>query len=298
MFFTVQLVAPCTRSDAPSPVAPMRSEGAYVHQLAGNAVVMDVCLAELERLSAARNSTSVAAWREAQPSTKRARLESDVLHGPWRLDADTMRELGVPGVHGQVAQLPAPAMLMLQVYPWRLRNESSAKFLDWWSRKGSALPAAAPSAPPPGTVAAEHAMVPQHVLDQVSQLRADDTDAVESPWTAAVHQHYVQVPPAMRLDTLLRSLPAEYGVVEHAVLMLWPKDALSLAVRRGQVTVLPLMATAQAATPAPRSELTEPAPRREPTEPPPANTAPTGGPAAAPAASGLVAYATDSDDEA
>ncbi|KOS15627.1 hypothetical protein Malapachy_2396 [Malassezia pachydermatis] len=253
MLFTIQFHFPCQRTSEDATIARAQAQGILVHSLEGPTCLSHVCLTELERLSARVHHQSVTAWHaritpDERPG-KRARMDDmshrmDRVshHGPWHLAPDVMASLGLPHAPNHALSLPASSALVLHVYPLRLRNESSVKYLDWWARKGAMQEAAAT----PATVSTSEAMskpsllVPQHILDQVSQLRADPSTVVDSPLTSSTTQYYVLVPSEMDLLTLIRRIPSEFGMVEFADLELWHTEALTMAERRGQVVLLPL----------------------------------------------------------
>ncbi|PKI82308.1 hypothetical protein MVES_003787 [Malassezia vespertilionis] len=132
--------------------------------------------------------------------------------------------------------LSRDCVLLLRIYPSRLRNESTTRFLDWWSRKGAALEqhSVLDSAPPK----ASEPLVPQHVLDTVSKFRtgriAPTTENVQ------LYSTYVYVEPDLSIDALLRRLPTGHAIVEYLELEVWPKDVYAANQRRGQIQVMSL----------------------------------------------------------
>lgn len=147
----------------------------------------------------------------------------------------------VPDAYGGL-EAASDAMLLLRIYPLRLRNETTTRFLDWWSRKGAALEASgevAFSAPP----ARREPLVPQHVLDSVARLHGNEGKTAQTD-DALAWAHvalYVSVPAASKIEWLFRSLPPDYGIVEFLELEVWKKEAFAAAERRGKCQLMSLV---------------------------------------------------------
>lgn len=201
MLFTAHLVLPCATN------AHLRENGLFFHRIEGKTEVAAFVSAELSRVCA------------DEPPLKRARVESPDISMPYESSA-----------------LSNPGILLMRVYEKRLRNESSAKYLDWWARKGAALE----GAQPPQQESTMPSMVPPHVLHAVSQLRSDKDSVPTSPLAPNAHHYYAHVIPGVTFDTLLRSLPASFGIVEYFDLEWWHIESLRDAERRGQVQFVPL----------------------------------------------------------
>ena len=108
----------------------------------------------------------------------------------------------------------------------------------------------------------------------------------------------------MTLDTLLRSLPAGFGIVEYLQVAIWPAQTLAVAERRGQVQLHPLQVPAPPARQDPvqdkQASLAVSAPASQTATPAAASTEQSSSTSAAiPTPAALVAYAdSDTDDEA
>ncbi|WFD26494.1 Box C/D snoRNA accumulation [Malassezia nana] len=231
MFYTLQVQFPCHATESVSDLGHL-VQGPLIHSLSPSTVVSTEVLSDLERQCARRHQMSLSQWHAgteaAEHQAKRHKRDDNQRF--WRMDPAILGLLGLTGTDEVWTQWPTSARLLLHIYELRLRNETSAKYLDWWLRKGASQePPISLVRPPPAV------LLPQHVLDHVSQL-CSDTPPVNSP--AALPntvQHYVEVPAAMTLDALLRSLPVNFGIVEFPEVSIWPTQALNVAQRRGQV---------------------------------------------------------------
>ena len=218
MVFTVQFSFPSAKAnDERSQIREVQEHGLFLHGITGASFVHVLLRNALERLCAPAQSESFKR-RRVEPSDckeKRAVRATDV---------SVLRALGLP------EDDKTSDNLLLRIYERRLRNESTPKYLDWWSRKGSSMEQSVsnvPEAPAP--------IVPQHVLDVVSTLRPSSSQAVDSPLTNDALRVYVKVPVHATLEALLRALPETFGVVEYPEMELWHPEALAAAERRNQV---------------------------------------------------------------
>ncbi|WFD39420.1 Box C/D snoRNA accumulation [Malassezia japonica] len=207
VLYTVQCTFPCVPD----------AEGVSVHGQAGDADIG----ASLRR--------ALGQGDAEEPEAKRRRT-------------DRRSALGlVPDASGGL-EAASDAMLLLRIYPLRLRNETTTRFLDWWSRKGAALEASgevAFSAPP----ARREPLVPQHVLDSVARLHGNEGKTAQTD-DALAWAHvalYVSVPAASKIEWLFRSLPPDYGIVEFLELEVWEKEAFAAAERRGKCQLMSLV---------------------------------------------------------
>ena len=223
MVFTVQFSFPSAKAnDERSQIREAQEHGLFLHGITGASFVHVLLRNALERLCAPAQSESFKR-RRVEPSDckeKRAVRATDV---------SVLRALGLP------EDDKTSDNLLLRIYERRLRNESTPKYLDWWSRKGSSMEQSVsnvPEAPAP--------IVPQHVLDVVSTLRPSSSQAVDSPLTNDALRVYVKVPVHATLEALLRALPETFGVVEHPEMELWHPEALAAAERRNQVRLVPI----------------------------------------------------------
>ena len=219
ILYTVQCAFPCARP-AQAPVA--------VHGLPST-TELGVCLA------------SALSVRDAadEPDHKRPRTDAPADFGALGLmrDASDADRLGPQ----------RDTLLLLRVYPLRLRNETTTRFLDWWARKGAAMHDPNASAEP----ARAEPLVPQHVLDTVARLHGNEPDTAEEALAWSSTALYVVVSSDASLERVLRSLPDDYGVVEFLELEVWPEDTIRAAERRGRARVLALLPTPREA-PTPR----------------------------------------------
>lgn len=223
MVFTVQFSFPSAKAnDERSQIREAQEHGLFLHGITGASFVHVLLRNALERLCAPAQSESFKR-RRVEPSDckeKRAVRATDV---------SVLRALGLP------EDDKTSDNLLLRIYERRLRNESTPKYLDWWSRKGSSMEQSVsnvPEAPAP--------IVPQHVLDVVSTLRPSSSQAVDSPLTNDALRVYVKVPVHATLEALLRALPETFGVVEYPEMELWHPEALAAAERRNQVRLVPI----------------------------------------------------------
>lgn len=223
MVFTVQFSFPSAKAnDERSQIREVQEHGLFLHGITGASFVHVLLRNALERLCAPAQSESFMR-RRVEPSDckeKRAVRATDV---------SVLRALGLP------EDDKTSDNLLLRIYERRLRNESTPKYLDWWSRKGSSMEQSVsnvPEAPAP--------IVPQHVLDVVSTLRPSSSQAVDSPLTNDALRVYVKVPVHATLEALLRALPETFGVVEYPEMELWHPEALAAAERRNQVRLVPI----------------------------------------------------------
>ena len=188
MVFTVQFSFPSAKAnDERSQIREAQEHGLFLHGITGASFVHVLLRNALERLCAPAQSESFKR-RRVEPSDckeKRAVRATDV---------SVLRALGLP------EDDKTSDNLLLRIYERRLRNESTPKYLDWWSRKGSSMEQSVsnvPEAPAP--------IVPQHVLDVVSTLRPSSSQAVDSPLTNDALRVYVKVPVHATLEALLRA---------------------------------------------------------------------------------------------
>lgn len=194
---------------------------------AGDTVIGE-CL--VKALDGPRTATS--------PDPKRRRV-----HTP--LSDAHMHTLGLVSHAAPTPQCaPGPdTLLLLRVYPLRLRNETTTRFLDWWTRKGAALEQA-DGGPAPVSTPRRDPLVPQHILETVAKLHggtsAPPTAAADEALAWSSRAMYVEVPSTATVEWVLRSLPEAYGIVEFVELELWPKDAFATAERRGRAQLIPL----------------------------------------------------------
>jgi len=239
MVYTLQVQFPC-HSIQPDSDLTRFSQGLLVHGLAPSTVLSTWLLDELERQCARQRQVPLSQWHsgadESEPKHKRLREDEDCSF--WRMDHALLSSLGLASSNDTWNAWSPSVRLLLHVYELRLRNETTTKYLDWWVRKGAALerPVSLVREPP----AMPSALVPQHVLDNVSQLRPDTQPKESVADLSNTVQHFVEVPVSMTLDALLRSLPAGFGIVEFLEVALWPAHALAVAQRRGQVQLHPL----------------------------------------------------------
>lgn len=222
VLYTLQCAFPCARP-ARTPVA--------VHAMPGT-TELGACLA------------SALSVRDAadEPDRKRPRADTPSDLGALGLVRDTS------GADRLVPQ--HETLLLLRIYPLRLRNETTTRFLDWWARKGAAMHDPSASAEP----ARAEPLVPQHVLDTVARLHGNDPDTAEEALAWSSTALYVAAPSEASLERVLRSLPDDYGIVEFFELEVWPEDTIRAAERRGRARVLALL-------PVPREA---PTPRKAP----------------------------------
>lgn len=219
VLYTVQCAFPCTESVV---------EPVSVHAQSGIAEI-GACIATA---LGARDAMS-------EPEAKRPRLSM-----PGNIEA-----LGLQREDSQRLAPLADRILLLRIYPLRLRNETTTRFLDWWARKGSALHGETGPARPPR----HEPLVSQHVLDKVARLHGTELPSADEALSWSNMALYVPVPNAMSIENVLRSLPADYGVVEFLELEVWSKEVIAAAERRGRAQVLELL-------PVPREG---PAPRKD-----------------------------------
>lgn len=215
MLYSAHLSFPCA---SPNPLV----QGWLFHRMEGGADIVHHVLVEMERIGARLQDARPA---DEAPASKRARTET--LPEVWA-------SLGVPcTLSDRAGCLPTNGVLLLHVYEIRLRNESTSKFLDWWVRKGAALES---EASPPSTSTTP--MVQPHALQAVSQLRPDKDAVATSPLDSHTRQYYIRIMPGMTFDSVLRSIPSAFGLVEYFDLEWWHVDALRDAERKSQVSVM------------------------------------------------------------
>lgn len=299
MLYTIQLQFPCHSIQQDTDLARF-SHGILVHGLVPSTVLATWVLSELEQQCARQHQLALSQWHSGleagEPKTKRCKEASTF----WRMDPAILASLGLRSSDSEWSEWPSSVRLLLRIYELRLRNETTSKYLDWWQCKGAALEKPmslareAPALPP--------ALVPQHILDSVSQLRPDTQPVATMATLPSTVPHFVEVPLSLSLDTLLRSLPAGFGIVEFLELTVWPSEALGPAQRRGQVQLHPLQEPAppvkrdtppQQPVLTPATSTAESQPGSAPAQPLPPAPTPT------PMATTLVAYAdSDTDDEA
>ncbi|WFD44808.1 Box C/D snoRNA accumulation [Malassezia psittaci] len=137
----------------------------------------------------------------------------------------------------------AECMLLARIYPSRLRNETTPRFLDWWARKGAALEACSENETrsEPSSSANANPFIPQQVLDQVARAHGNyvSTDDQALAWSNAAS--YVSVTSDYTIESLLRSLPDEFGIVEFLELEVWRRSAVSLAQSRHRLQLHELL---------------------------------------------------------
>lgn len=150
-------------------------------------------------------------------------LDRDPHHTQWLTPCSTMQ-------------------LLLRVYPLRLRNETTIRFLDWWSRKGASLHAVTDAPRPPR----REPLISQHVLDKVARLHGTDAPWADEALSWSSTALYVSVPSTLSIDQVLRSLPDDHGIVEFLELEVWPKDVFAASERRGRAQLLQLTSTPRA----------------------------------------------------
>lgn len=240
MLYTAQITFPCAPSQPNNPLSHIQKGGWLIHRLEGS-VDMTICvLSEMERICARMNNMSLSQWKSHQSDPERAakRIKSESSATPALISPSVWTSLGVPYASAhERGVLPENSVMLLHVYEKRLRNESSAKFLDWWIRKGSALESSnCVHSPTPS----EPSIVPSHVLDAVSQLRPDKNDVAKSPGSSTLRQCYVRIEPGLSFEKVLRSIPTAYGIVEFFELEIWDIEACRDAERRNHVCILPL----------------------------------------------------------
>ncbi|KAK0522001.1 Box C/D snoRNA accumulation [Tilletia horrida] len=155
--------------------------------------------------------------------------EKQINEGPnWRLlDDDVWDELGldycegdspddVAAADGEAAPtrlLPPGTQLLIPLYPMKLRNESSLKYLQWYQRHGKT---------------------------------ADDGEGEgsgEAHQTAAVAQAgrtILHIPPdcSFSLEDVLRKIPWGWGLVEYPTIELWSEHGFQEAVQLGELAPL------------------------------------------------------------
>ncbi|WFD32034.1 Box C/D snoRNA accumulation [Malassezia sp. CBS 17886] len=132
----------------------------------------------------------------------------------------------------------ADSVLLLRLYPLRLRNESTTRFLDWWARKGAAMEQMA--ARIPTRAAPQRPLVSQAALDSMARWRGEG-DARSAERAEATVAAYAVVPDARcTLESILARLPPDYGVVEFPELELWRRRALDVAVWQQRAAIVPL----------------------------------------------------------
>ncbi|WFD18534.1 Box C/D snoRNA accumulation [Malassezia caprae] len=278
------------------------SQGLLVHGLTASTMLSTWLLGELQRQCARQHQVPLSQWHlgtdTSEPKPKR--LKEDQNSSFWRMDHAILTSLGLTCSDDTWSAWPSSVRPLLHVYELRLRNETTSKYLDWWVRKGAALekPQSLVRGPP-----SMPALVPQHVLDHVSQLRPDTQPMESAVDLSNTVQHFVEVPMSMSLDTLLRSLPAGFGIVEFLEVALWPAQALVVAQRRGQIQLHPLQEPAPSVQQNAMQDQQLPPAVSKPAPQPvtasvAASTEPLPTPAVIPTPT-LVAYAdSDSDDEA
>lgn len=303
MVFTLQIQFPCHCIQPDSDLSRF-SQGLLVHGLSSQTVLSTWLLSELERQCARQHQMPLSQWHsdtEADVSrAKRFKGDQDT-NSFWHMDNDILSALGLASSNETWSAWPSSVRLLLHIYELRLRNETTPKYLDWWVRKGASLEKPVSLVREP---AALPALVPQHVLDNVSQLRHDTQPKESAANLSNTVQHFVEVPMSMTLDTLLRSLPAGFGIVEYLQVAIWPAQTLAVAERRGQVQLHPLQVPAPPARQDPvqdkQASLAVSAPASQTATPAAASTEQSSSTSAAiPTPAALVAYAdSDTDDEA
>ena len=215
MLYTAHVSFPCA---SPNPLV----QGWLFHRIEGGMDIVQSVLCQMERIQARLQDTRSA---DEAPASKRARTET--LPEVWAM-------LGVPCTKSdRTGHLPTNGVLLLHVYEIRLRNESTSKFLDWWVRKGAALESVAPLS---STSTAP--MVQPHALQAVSQLRPDKDTVAKSPLHSNTRQHYIRIMPGMTFESVLRSMPSAFGLVEYFDLEWWHMDALRDAEHKNQVNIM------------------------------------------------------------
>lgn len=286
MYYTLQVQFPCHATEGVSDLAHL-IQGPLIHSLSPSTVISTEVLSDLERQCARQHQMPLFQWHAGTDAVdhQAKRHKSDDNRTFWRMDPAILGLLGLTSTDDLWTKWPASARLLLHIYELRLRNETTTKYLDWWLRKGALQePPVSLVRPPPAV------LVPQHVLDHVSQL-CSDTPPVTGPAAFPnTVQHYVEVPVTMTLDTLLRSLPANFGIVEFPEVSIWPTQVLNVAQRRGQVQLHPLQAE-PVKQDLPKDNVSTKAPS-PPVAPEPQPMPPEQAPVT------LVAYADSSDDEA
>ena len=81
-------------------------------------------------------------------------------------------------------------------------------------------------------------MIQPHALQAVSQLRPDKDTVATSPLDSHTRQYYIRIVPGMTFESVLRSIPSAFGLVEYFDLEWWHVDALRDAERKSQVSVM------------------------------------------------------------
>ncbi|WFD36420.1 Box C/D snoRNA accumulation [Malassezia cuniculi] len=247
--FTVSLAFPrARRSDVPA-LAKL-SSGSVLHNQPSTSDLFRIAMDELEQTSAALADQSLAQWSLGHGNAqKRRRTAADDARTTWRISRQLLEQIGLaipPGTleAGVYHTLPDDAVLLMRIYPSRLRNESTPRFLEWWHRKGAAQDRderherMAHSGSHSDNYSGP--IVPLHVLDNVSRLAG--TDAPEEEVKASTRT-LVRVATGGSADSIpieetLRRLPLDYGIVEFPELELWPKQSMLQAERKGEIYIL------------------------------------------------------------
>ncbi|WFD00748.1 Box C/D snoRNA accumulation [Malassezia yamatoensis] len=178
------------------------------------------------------------------PQTQAGKTESNQV---TTTSSDKIERMGLaidPQDSGRLVPDPE-SLLLLRIYPSRLRNETTPRFLEWWTRKGAALEARSEieTQSEPSSSANPNSFIPQQVLDQVARAHGNyvSTDDQALAWSNAAS--YVSVRSDDTIESLLRSLPDEFGIVEFPELEVWCKSAVSLAQSRHRLQLYELLAS-------------------------------------------------------
>ena len=240
--FSVAFACPRAKQSA-DPVLARFRDGFVLHGQPSTADLFRILMDELERSSASASGVSLTQWCVRMPSQeqKRRRTAEDHIRTTWRISRQLLEHLSLsipPGTldAGIYNALPDDAVLLMRIYPSRLRNESTPRFLDWWHRKGAMqerderIERIEPSGP----------IVPLHVLDNVPHFANTDAPEEEarSPRRTLVRLATGGSNGALPIEQTLRRLPYDFGIVEFPELELWSKQNMLQAERRGEIHVL------------------------------------------------------------
>lgn len=265
------------------PALARLSNGIVLHGQPSTSDMFRMLMDELENASAQAAGTSLAQWCVGAPENtqKRRRTAEDDARTTWRISKQLIEHLGLAIPHGTLdvgiyCALPDDAVLLLRIYPSKLRNESTPRFLEWWHKKGAARERGERFE----RMARSGPVVPLHVLDNVSRISGVDApeDDERAPTRTLVRVETGGNSEAIPIEETLHRLPLDFGIVEFPELELWPKQSMLQAERRGDIHVLILH------------------PKANGTDEPPMATNPPAMDAGESGPSTLVAYAS-SDDE-
>lgn len=199
---------PTKPSNARSRKERRKGERAFAHQQESDTPVADMVLAELTRNTVGKaGKKKEAAKRDGKPDIKGKGKAADperwkVSDAVWRAyglvgdfsssvsptsvpaksDGDDNADIGTSETDSDASSydaLPPWAVVVMPVYPLRLRHESSTKHVEWWARQmekarqhaAAGGPGAAPNGPS-GPHGIDRGAQPQHVGPHNSQMNA------------------------------------------------------------------------------------------------------------------------------